>query len=1510
MYDNEFVCVDENSNNIGLNVESNVWYHISIRFRGSGAPNYQGLSENKWKVFIAKEGEIPTEYGEFNMVYNNPTGMKFNTHNWYYGDFALDNFGFDWDPYYNIGDNLNEGLFLSFENETNLDWMSYSLDNQANKTILGNATIPMPEPGSHTIQVFGNETSGVMYESDVRYFTIKPISILSPENKTYTEQMNGYYPATYGFENDEDLGPPEGWSGLGTTNVKVLEGEYGHNKIVRIQESGTLNTFISTQMNGTIEMWMKFYSSDNNKEFYIKIYEADTYSEGIQFGLEDGKLQYYDGGSWNNIQSVSNNVWYHLRIEFESGSGNYKGLSADTWHLYVDGVKKSGSGYAYRGTNNGMNILELVTPILYSSGYVYIDFDAIGYSWDPNYDIGDNLNEGLLLNTEKSFTPYWMGYSLDNQANKTILGNATIPMPEPGSHSIQVFLNNSLGIMYESDLRYFSVSFSPENLISPSNCSHLFTGMFNFSWVSLEPWFGAVNYTLQISNSTDFSYIVFEQENIKELPVVSNLTRYIDFSSSLYYWRIQPTYGIFKGYWSDYFMFNLSYNENAPILTLPTDNLNIGDQFTQFNFTVLYMDPDNNYPFLINVTINGTSYAMGKVNPSDTNYTDGCLYQYLTYLAPSPHNYTYYYNCSDGKFSNTTIIYDNLKVIESNNFKPRLLNPRLNPLLGNNSILYNFSVWYFDDDNNLPLYVNITINDTTYEMVRVNQFDINSLDGIEYYYNTTLDFGFYEYQINCSDGFQINATDWIVGPVVNPFYEYGYIALINPLNYSNFFTGAINFTWFSLDAPFGSVNYTMQISNASDFSESGVLLEIENIEERPVISNLTLLIDFPTNQYYWRVRATYDVFHGNWSNIFTFNLTLNHYKPYFISGSVDPNIGDYLTEFNFTVEYFDNDNNSPSFINVSINGTSYMMDKVYPLDMNFVDGCIYHYLIYLPPSRFNYTYYFNCSDGKYSNSTIIYDDLEVIESNYFKPRLSNPSFTPNSGYKYTIFNFTVWYFDDDNNLPLYVNITVDQSNFPMAQENPQDKNAVDGIKFYYNSTIKYRNIQFQIICSDGFNTSSTNWIDCPLLNFVEKEAYAIIIGIELYPGPNNNLFYTVDDAFSMCYLLIEEYNVRYENIILLYDNYATKNNIDSAFAQIRSEIGTYDTFFFYFSGHGGTDGMFEFICPYDSLPDSPSNLYYWNDLSSQLGSLGCAEKYIVIDACNSGGMIRGDGTNKFFMTACDDDELSLEVVALQHGLFTYNYLNSLNFAPDINGDGVLSMEEQFTYIYSETVSYSANLGTVHHPQQQDGITGEDVLSPSFGSTKITTLRDKLNFSFYLYGNGMVDKIELILYAGSVESSFDLYYVTSSVTGFGYYNGTVDLKDNLVITGYKLIAEVQGDKKIVLEISQGGPVYDSDKENGSSRDSVRIYTSLLIVVAIIASSVGGLAITVYLKKKSSSKEFTMKSVDQKQDIIPRSVETKSPVEIPLNIKYCTMCGAPIKVSQKFCTQCGRSLINQD
>ncbi len=83
--------------------------------------------------------------------------------------------------------------------------------------------------------------------------------------------------------------------------------------------------------------------------------------------------------------------------------------------------------------------------------------DAVGFSWDPNYAIGDNLNEGLLLRYNNITNLDWIGYSLDGQSNKTISGNTTIPLLNNGIHSILLTANDTVGTYFRSELRTFTV---------------------------------------------------------------------------------------------------------------------------------------------------------------------------------------------------------------------------------------------------------------------------------------------------------------------------------------------------------------------------------------------------------------------------------------------------------------------------------------------------------------------------------------------------------------------------------------------------------------------------------------------------------------------------------------------------------------------------------------------------------------------------------------------------------------------------------------------------------------------------------------------------------------------------------------------------------------------------------------------------------------------------------------------------------------------------------------------
>ena len=558
------------------------------------------------------------------------------------------------------------------------------------------------------------------------------------------------------------------------------------------------------------------------------------------------------------------------------------------------------------------------------------------------------------------------------------------------------------------------------------------------------------------------------------------------------------------------------YKNYKPVLSGGKVSPSKGDQNTLFTFNVTYTDPDDDPPDFVELMINTSKFSMWKFDLSDIIYSDGVIYQYKGYLAPASYNYTYIFNSSDGIDTNSTSVFNNLEVIKTNVYEPQLQNPQVSPIIGNNFTMFNFTVWYFDNDNNLPIDINISINQNIYNMIKQDPFDINSTDGIFYYFNTTLDFGFYQFQINVSDGIFENSTSWIVGPEVTPLLNADTITLLTPSNTTSIFTGITNFTWLSLNEAYGPVNFTIQISNFSNFSN--LITQIEEIEEIAGITNVLINIDFSSGIYYWRIRPNYYQFIGNWSYYFTFDFISNYYTPSLINPSVTPTVGDELTLFNFTVDYFDQDNNSPQFLNVSINGMSYAMSKLNLVDTNYIDGCTYQFLTLLPIDSNNYSYSFSSSDGKYSYVSSTYNNLEVNPSNYFNPQLVNPGYSPLSGDYETIFNFTIWYYDIDNNLPVFVNLIVGGTQFSMVQFDILDINATDGILFYFTTTLDFGNQSFMFSCSDGNYLNSTNWFIGPEVSpFLNINAITLLTPLyndELYANLINFSWTSVDAVFG------------------------------------------------------------------------------------------------------------------------------------------------------------------------------------------------------------------------------------------------------------------------------------------------------------------------------------------------------------------------------------------------------------
>lgn len=295
------------------------------------------------------------------------------------------------------------------------------------------------------------------------------ITITTPQNKTYVGPMSGYYPATFGFENDENSAVPKGWidNSQPGCSGKVISEKLGHKKVFHLDDDSGNKVYLDTnflnQSYGTIEMWVLSEDCTDG----IKIRGADRIGtvQLFRFGIGQDKWVYYDGVSYlpsTNLDGVYDpldNTWYHLKIHFRcNGAPNYQALGENKFKAIINGVYES-EQIDFWNVKNNMNGITLTTGAVDTKDEWV---DAIGYSWDSDYLIGDNLNAGLLLSFDTTFTQDWLGYSLDGQSTKTILGSTTIPFPSgEGIHTLQVFGNNSIGTMYQSDIRYFTIGSSP-----------------------------------------------------------------------------------------------------------------------------------------------------------------------------------------------------------------------------------------------------------------------------------------------------------------------------------------------------------------------------------------------------------------------------------------------------------------------------------------------------------------------------------------------------------------------------------------------------------------------------------------------------------------------------------------------------------------------------------------------------------------------------------------------------------------------------------------------------------------------------------------------------------------------------------------------------------------------------------------------------------------------------------------------------------------------------------------
>jgi hypothetical protein len=155
--------------------------------------------------------------------------------------------------------------------------------------------------------------------------------------------------------------------------------------------------------------------------------------------------------------------------------------------------------------------------------------------------------------------------------------------------------------------------------------------------------------------------------------------------------------------------------------------------------------------------------------------------------------------------------------------------------------------------------------------------------------------------------------------------------------------------------------------------------------------------------------------------------------------------------------------------------------------------------------------------------------------------------------------------------------------------------------------------------------------------------YAVVVGIDDYPGTVNDLRGPIDDATLVRDVLIERFGFPADNVVFLRDGEGNRAAIANAIVRHLGQAGPDGTAVFFYSGHGmrldqniGVTGRLD--------PETGNNvdeaLAVWDGmiLDEEVGLLlqyiQARNQLVVIDACFSGTATRGgDASPKFIALA-------------------------------------------------------------------------------------------------------------------------------------------------------------------------------------------------------------------------------------------------------------------------------------
>lgn len=213
------------------------------------------------------------------------------------------------------------------------------------------------------------------------------------------------------------------------------------------------------------------------------------------------------------------------------------------------------------------------------------------------------------------------------------------------------------------------------------------------------------------------------------------------------------------------------------------------------------------------------------------------------------------------------------------------------------------------------------------------------------------------------------------------------------------------------------------------------------------------------------------------------------------------------------------------------------------------------------------------------------------------------------------------------------------------------------------------------------------------------EHFALIIGINKYQNLNN-LEYAVNDAKSIKKVLIDKYNYKEENIKMLIDKDATKDNIMNSFYEIAQNTCNDDSVLIFYAGHGINyqAGLKDkgYLVPYNGTEQNLNTLISLNTIMDESELFRAKHIFYIMDACYSGLALQraSIGSKRFLkdmlrrqgrqiLTAGKSDQTVKDAGGkTNNSIFTSYLLEGLNGEAKTEY-GVLSASSVMNYVYNK-----------------------------------------------------------------------------------------------------------------------------------------------------------------------------------------------------------------------------------